>query len=68
MTVRSAASLIATVVGLALTSIAGAQEVAALRAVETASHWPWIAVAAVLTLLFVVSFVSRRRIHAVVGR
>jgi hypothetical protein len=31
------------------------------------SYWPWIAAAVVLGLLGVVAFVSRRRIHAVVG-
>jgi hypothetical protein len=54
--------------GLAWASFANAQEVTGLRALETASNWPWIAAAAILTLLITVSFVSRRRIHAVVGR
>jgi hypothetical protein len=67
-TVRSATRLAATIVGLAGTSIAGAQEVTGFQAVETASHWPWIAAAAILMLLGAVSFASRRRIYAVVGR
>ena len=68
MTVRSAVSLAAAISGLAWASIAGAQEVTGLRVVETASRWPWIAAAAILTLLIAVSFVSRRRMYAVVGR
>jgi hypothetical protein len=68
MTARSVASLAAAIAGLAWAGIAGAQEVTGLRAVETAGNWPWIAAAAILTLLIAVSFVSRRRIHAVVGR
>jgi hypothetical protein len=68
MSVRSAAGLAVTIASLAGASVAGAQEVTGLMAVETASHWPWIAAGAILTLLIAVSFVSRRRIYAVVGR
>ncbi|MEJ0087496.1 MAG: hypothetical protein WDO72_17615 [Pseudomonadota bacterium] len=31
------------------------------------AHWPWIAVAVIVGLLGVISFASRRRIHAVCG-
>ena len=68
MTARAAVLLVVTAAGLALAGIAGAQDVAGLRSVEAASNWRWIAGAAVVTVLFAVSFVSRRRIHAVVGR
>jgi len=68
MTLRAAANLIVMSAGLAWANIAGAQEVTGLRAVEADSNWPWFATAAILTLLITVSFVSRRRIHAVVGR
>jgi hypothetical protein len=30
-------------------------------------HWPWIAVAMIFGLLGVVAYLSRRRIHSVVG-
>lgn len=68
VTVRSAARLAATISGLAWASAAGAQAVTGLQAVEAPSNWPWIAAAAISMLLITVSFVSRRRIHAVVGR
>ncbi|MEO8064039.1 MAG: LPXTG cell wall anchor domain-containing protein [Pseudomonadota bacterium] len=53
--------------GLAFASIAAAQEAVGTHTVQTDSNWPWIAIAGILTLLFAVSFVSRRRIYAVVG-
>jgi len=52
-------------------SFAGASSAGELERVSSLAHitgyWPWIAVAAILALLGVVSFASRRRIHAVVG-
>jgi hypothetical protein len=53
--------------GGALTGVADAQEAVGLRVAETANNWPWIASAAIVILLVAVSFVSRRRIHSVVG-
>ena len=68
MTVRSAAGFTAMAAGLAFAGIAGAQGVTQLPAIETDSNWPWIAARCNPELLIAVSFVSRRRIHAVVGR
>lgn len=48
-----------------LTGIARAGELP--EAVSPVNDWPWIAVVIVVGLLGVVAYVSRRRIHSVVG-
>jgi hypothetical protein len=48
-----------------LSGIARAGELA--EAVSPANDWPWIAIIIVVGLLGVVAYVSRRRIHSVVG-
>jgi hypothetical protein len=59
-------ALLAASLSFAGASSAGELERASSLA-QIASYWPWIAVAAIFALLGVVSFASRRRIHAVVG-
>jgi hypothetical protein len=54
--------------GLLFAGISAASEFDGTPSMAQATgSWPWIAVLTVLGLLGVVSFVSRRRIHSVVG-
>lgn len=53
--------------GLMFAGTASAGEAAAVSSGSATGHWPWIALAAIVGLLGVVSFVSRRRMHTVVG-
>jgi hypothetical protein len=53
---------------LAVTGLAHGVELDHLSSIVPATPlWPWIAGAAIVGLLGVVSFLSRRRIHSVVG-
>jgi hypothetical protein len=53
---------------LAWASLANAGELVRVPPLESSTgHWPWIAGAAILGLLGVVSFASRRRIHSILG-
>ena len=66
MTDRFVTRIVFLASGLCFAGISAAADFEA-GAVDGASHWPWIAAAAIFGLLGVVSFASRRRIHAVVG-
>jgi hypothetical protein len=53
--------------GFVFAGVAGAQQIEAVRIVESSSNWPWVALSLVVGLLGVISFASRRRIYASVG-
>ena len=58
----------AAAMSFAVTGTAAAQQIEAAGIAESSSNWPWIALSIVLGLLGVVSFASRRRMYAAVGR
>ena len=54
--------------GLTIAGLVHGGELAPLSSIHSAAPlWPWIAAATIVGLLGVVSFISRRRIHSVVG-
>ena len=64
---RFAVRVVWSAVGLMVAGTASAGELATISAGPATGHWPWIALSAIAGLLVVVSFISRRRMHAVVG-